>query len=520
MRKFIICYVLFCISFYTESQNQNLSNQLVFEGEPYLAINPTNSQNIVVAWMGFVFANSPRLSIKVASSFNGGQSWSPIITMPHIVPTYKSADPSLAFDVNGNLYLSYIDYRENPDSGGVYVFKSTDGGLSWGLPKMVIDMYADGDKKPIDRPFLVVNETGDKLYMTTKPAPWIAAPNRPYFMSSTDFGATWSPWRYVDTANYLVGNTISAPFAPPSCSGNLFSCVYPSYLFSQNVYPQFILATTADNGNHFEYNSVFVGSQAITNDSAKLSYKLIHNPVNINHLVFVFPYSFTSDIDIYFTESLDAGLNWSSPKRINDDPIANGKMQDLLWADFDNDGDLVVSWRDRRNAPGVGYNKASEYYAAYRNKDSLNFGENFKLSDSLVGFNTILIQSGNDFMGMEVDNDTISAVWGNTRDGSLDIWFSRIAVQNGQISQTSLIESISSQVNITPNPSNGVYCFEEKNNFVIDKIEIYSQNGTLIKKYEGEFITKELDISNEKQGIYLVNFFSNGLVTSNKIIKN
>jgi hypothetical protein len=188
MKKIYFLLLLIVFSKLLTAQNQNISNQLVFEGEPYLAINPSNSQNIVVAWMGYVFANAPRLSIKVKSSFNGGQTWSSVVVMPHVESTYKSADPSLAFDHIGNLFLSFIDHRESPDSGGVYVFKSIDGGLTWSSPVQAIDMYADGDKKPIDRPFLVINETGNQLYITSKPAPWIPAPNRPYFVNSTDGG--------------------------------------------------------------------------------------------------------------------------------------------------------------------------------------------------------------------------------------------------------------------------------------------------------------------------------------------
>ncbi len=420
MKKIYLLLFLIVFSKLLIAQNQNISNQLVFEGEPYLAINPSNSQNIVVAWMGYVFANAPRLSIKVKSSFNGGQTWSPVLVMPHVESTYKSADPSLAFDHLGNLFLSFIDHRESPDSGGVYVFKSIDGGLTWSTPVQAIDMYADGDKKPIDRPFLVINETGDKLYITSKPAPWIPAPNRPYFVNSTDGGQTWNPWRYVDTSNYLVGPLIAGPFAPPACSGNNFSCIYPSYVSSQNIFPQYILASSDDSGNEFSYKTVYAGvSSASQNDSAKVSYRLVQNPVNLSHKAFIFPFSQTTDIDIYFTETFDDGSTWTSPIRINDDAIGNGKMQDLIWADFDNDGDLAISWRDRRNAAGIGYNKASEFYAAFRDKDSANFAPNFKLSDSLVNFHPILVESGNDFMGMELENDTISAVWANTRDGSL-----------------------------------------------------------------------------------------------------
>jgi hypothetical protein len=58
------------------------------------------------------------------------------------------------------------------------------------------------------------------LYITTKPAPWIAPPNRNYFKCSSDSGHTWTPLANVDGGNYLVGNSIAAPMASPACSMN------------------------------------------------------------------------------------------------------------------------------------------------------------------------------------------------------------------------------------------------------------------------------------------------------------
>ena len=52
-------------------------------------------------------------------------------------------------------------------------------------------------------------------------------------------------------------------------------------------------------------------------------------------------------------------------------------MQDLVWADFDEDGDLVISWRDRRNGDEGTYETASEIWAAFRDKDELVFSPNF-----------------------------------------------------------------------------------------------------------------------------------------------
>jgi len=65
----------------------------------------------------------------------------------------------MAFDKNGLLFISYIDYRQAPDSGGIYVARSFDGGLGWDTPSKAFDMYDAGAKKPIDRPWLVVDKS-------------------------------------------------------------------------------------------------------------------------------------------------------------------------------------------------------------------------------------------------------------------------------------------------------------------------------------------------------------------------
>ncbi|MFY9310556.1 MAG: T9SS type A sorting domain-containing protein [Bacteroidia bacterium] len=510
---------IFLTSFITlKSQDQNISNGNVFEGEPYIAINPSNPKNIVVAWMGFVFNNGSGLTIKVKSSFNGGLSWNTTVNMPHIVPTYKSADPSMAFDNNGNLFLSYIDYRENPDSGGVYLFKSMNGGLSWGAPVKMIDMYADGNKLPIDRPWLVVNNTGDKLYLTTKPAPWIPAPNRPYFVTSADSGATWQPWRYLDTVNYLVGNLIAAPMPAPCGYGNTFHAMYPSYVTSQNVYPQYILASSTNNGAHFTYRTFTNTQTPAANDSAKLAYRLIQDPTNSNHLVFVYPSKPYGDIDIMMIETNNSGTSWTAPLRINDDPQSNNKMQDMLWADFDTDGDLIITWRDRRNSPGNGFARASEFYATFRDHDSLNFSANFILSDMLVPYDDILSESGNDFMSTVLRDDTLYSVYANTKDGSLDVWFVKSFARTGAPTSIFQLETKPPGLFVTPNPSYGIFNISLKRNQLLKEIIVHNQKGDIILSETHNDQAIVLDLRNQPNGIYTITIKTNDSVSTHKVV--
>lgn len=521
MKKLNTVFVLLLIiSSNVFSQNVNLSNGNIFDGEPYVAINPTNSQNIVVAWQGYVFGSGSSLTIRIKSSFNGGSTWSTAVNMPHVNSAYKSADPSLAFDANGNLFISYIDHRESPDSGGVFVSKSINGGLTWSAPIKAIDVYADGTELPIDRPFISVSSNGNNLYLTTKPPSWVTAPNRPYFVASTNGGATWQPWRYVDSTGYLVGALIPAPFAPNTVSANnKFHSMYPSYVPSQNILPQFILASSSTAGAAMTHKNVYASNNLANNDSAKLAYQLIADPTNSNHLAFFFPQNSSGDIDIMMIESFNEGTSWTAPVRINDDALTNGKMQDMLWADFDNDGDIVVSWRDRRNASGGGFLAASEFYASYRDNDSTNFSANFKISDSLVAYNNVLAQDGNDFMSIAIENDTLSAAWGNTRDGSLDVWFVRMHAPTATTTSISLIESSKNNFSIYPNPSTGVYSVETIDQAIINKIEVHDLTGKLVKSIQSSTKSTTIDLTNFQKGIYIVTIFSNNTSTKRTVVK-
>lgn len=520
MQKLLFFTILFS-SFIGKTQNVNLSNTSFFEGEPYIAINPTNPNNLVVAWMGFQFGNGSGLTIKVKSSFNRGITWTSPVLLPHIHSTYTSADVSLAFDASGKLYLSYIDSRQSPDSGGVYVARSLNGGVSWSTPVQAIDAYSDGSKRPLDRPWLVSDNTGNNIYITTKPAPWVSAPNRPYFIASNNGGITWNPWRYIDTTNYLVGSAVAQPMAAPAIAGNTVLAIYPSYVASQNVFPQFVLAKSINGGGTFSYHTALAGTvSAAANDTAKSGYKLLINPANSNHYVFFYVGGWSnSDLDILMIESFNAGNNWTSPIRVNDDALNNGKMQDLVWADFDVNGDLIVTWRDRRNGSGPGYKRATEIYGAYRATTASTFNPNFVISDLSVPHHTVLEQNGNDFMSVALRNDTLNAVWGTTRDGSLDIWFSRMKASTGSVTSVKLLESESAIINTFPNPSNDFVNITTNNNGVIDLIELYDESGRIIFSQKPNQLKIYLNLKDYKSGLYQIKIYQGSLVSSKKIVK-
>ncbi len=434
MKTFIIVLSIFVTLAYSYGGNINISEGNIFDGEPYLAINPSNPQHMVMAWMGYI--DSSRVYIKTKVSFNAGQTWSNMTVIAHVNELYGSADPSLEFDNSGNVFLSYLDFNKDIFSGAVYLRKSIDGGLTWGDPVEVINVHSDPGKYPIDRPWISIDRSGGiydgDIYITTMtPTVFgqLAPPYHPYLTVSSNGGSSFNSWRYLDTLNWLSGNIIQQPMPTPcSSSDGSFHAVYPSYVYSQNPDVQYIIASSFDGGNSFTYHSVFSTPRSLSDSLAKKGYLLRADPSDADHLAFFYLDVLYGDMDIFLRESFDKGATWSDGIRINDDPPGNNRMQDLLWADFDNDGDLAVSWRDRRNGTDSTYTTSYEIWGAVRLKDSAIFSSNFRISDTLVAYDSVLAKAGNDFMCIKLVNDTLNAVWGDTRDGKLNIWFQRMAV--------------------------------------------------------------------------------------------
>lgn len=500
---------------FISAQNINVSNGAVFDGEPYMVIDPNNSHHIVVAWMGYTVGQP--LGIKTKVSTNGGASWSSSVILPHGAPTYKSADPSMDFDSNGDLWACYVDYRQAPDSGGIYLVKSTDGGYTWGSFTKAMDGYDDGMEKPIDRPWLSINPVNNHFYITSKPAPWVPAPNRPYLSVSYDMGVNWEAWRYIDTTGFLVGNLIAAPMAAIDCgSDGTMHVVYPTYEPSQFILPGFLHASSINSGVNFNYHPAGYALPGSADTLVKGGYDLQVDPSDPNHLAFCYVFKPSGgDHDIFIIESTNGGLNWSTPVRVNDDTPNNGIVQDLAWCDFDNDGDLVVAWRDRRNGTGTGYVSESEIMGAVLWNDSTNFSSNFYLADSLAAFNAVLYQDGNDFMNVLMQNDTVYTVWGDVRTGILQIWFAKKSLITGVTSVESLVTEQIPQVHFYPNPANEMIKLE-----VVDlvKTEIFDANGKLMY-FSDQTDLNTISIGNYIAGTYIIRFSTKQGVIERKMIK-
>ena len=483
------------------AQNQNLSEGIFFDGEPHFEVNPFNDQHIVIAWMGFeLFEN---IAINTRTSFDGGETWSVATYLNHVNDFHTSADPIVGFTSDGQPFICFIDLNPAGTTGAVYIVHSEDSGLTWNEPIEVINIDDDPGEFPLDRPWVVADVSDspyqDYIYMCTKPAPWEPVPNKSYFIRSTDGGLSWDEWQNTDAPGFSVGPLIDGPMASLAVDkeGSLF-IIYPAWDPSENLLPRFVLAKSTNGGVSFDYLSVLESSEGGISDTLpKVGYSLHSNPAVAGHLAFVYIFLNTSeaDIDVFMIETFDDGENWTDPLRINDDEVGNGVMQDLTWAAFNDNGDFLVTWRDRNTTGLSGYEIPTEILGRVR-KNGEDFGASFPLTTSPVNHDEILNGNGNDFMCNAFINDTIYAAWGDVSSGALNIWFSKKTLGGG-----TLIQNLETkELLLSPNPISS----ESKLNVPLNGIfnyEIYNQKGSVVMKGSG---SSPLGINQLNPGKYYI----------------
>ena len=136
-----------------------------------------------------------------------------------------------------------------------------------------------------------------------------------------------------------------------------------------------------------------------------------------------------NDADIYFTRSTNGGSTWSTPVRINDDPLHNSAHQFFPWMDVAPNGKLYVGWFDSRLDPTpLTSPLLFDEYVTASTDGGLTFSPNQRISEvtsdsSIGGFTTPFI---GDYSGLAATNDFVFPAWVDTRRGQQDIYTQRL----------------------------------------------------------------------------------------------
>lgn len=180
------------------------------EVEPWVAVNPRYPNNVVASWQQDRWSNGGARGLVAGVSFDGGRRWLEV-PLPGLTPCtggvefIRASDPWLTFDPDGDIYhialvvgrslIELIEGQADEGRSAMVVQKSTDGGLNWSDPIVLIDQEFNGlnDKQsitadPHDPDF--VYAVWDRVDFETGKAP-------AYFTRTTDAGESWEVAREI-----------------------------------------------------------------------------------------------------------------------------------------------------------------------------------------------------------------------------------------------------------------------------------------------------------------------------------
>jgi hypothetical protein len=230
--------------------------------ESSLAVNPLNPDNMVGASKRFIDPATYDFTLAAYATFDGGKTWTeapPLQLLTHgeggyTGPTWLGiSDPTVAWDNRGDAYLVALPVTAlNADATfGMAVYESTDGGRSWGAPKLIHQspgddkQWATEDNNPLSPHF-------GNVYVA-----WDDGSNLA-FARTTDHGATW---KGVGTAP--VGTPLAFDSYAPNLSVADDGTLYITWLAGNTI--KFVKST--DGGNSFSAPAVVAGGIVTLQDA-------------------------------------------------------------------------------------------------------------------------------------------------------------------------------------------------------------------------------------------------------------
>jgi len=385
------------------------------EVEPWVDVNPTNSENIVAFWQQDRWSNGGARSLVAGVSLDGGLSW-----MESIVPGItdcsgpaaggtdlgfdRATDPWLSFAPDGTLHQISLVLNADPAAGSfganaLAVSKSVDGGITWSDPIVIIE-----DDQPNvlnDKQSLTADPTDSNLVyaawdrLVVPPGAVINPENviglgfkSPfYFARSTDGGETWEAARKIYDPggnNQTIGNQIVV--LPDGTLVNFFDEILNfrnddgDAQFDLNL----SLLRSPDKGDTWlpkgrpiraadiRALSVVTPDEGEGIRDADILFDVAVDPTSGTPtggaLYAVWQDSrFTGFDQIAFIQSTDGGLSWSTPIKVNQTPAnADNPLRAQAFVPsvaVSGDGTVTVTYYDFRDDDATG--ELADHFAVH-----------------------------------------------------------------------------------------------------------------------------------------------------------
>jgi hypothetical protein len=361
-------------------------------------------------------------------TLDGGLTWDGADdpgTLPGFVR--NSGDPASVIGTNGYFYEGYIS-----NSGGMGVSVSTNFGSNWS--SYTVDNLSD------DKNHLMVDKVVGSTYENRVYNSWTAfggANNNDVVLKySANFGQTWSATKNLSNA-LNAGSHNQGINIQTGPNGEVYASwsVYDAWPGGEDAIG-FNIST--DGGETWGtptriYSAINFG---IRGDLKPTQIRVASFPsmavdrtggVYNGYIYICWPQRNVapagSDPDIVMISSSDGGTTWSSPVRVNDDPLNNGKDQYYPWMTVDQStGQLMFVFYDSRETT----NDSTGVWMA-RSFDAGSTFENFRVSDENFKPKPISGLAGGyqgDYIGIAALNDIAYPYWMEDRTGNYQGWMS------------------------------------------------------------------------------------------------
>jgi hypothetical protein len=323
------------------------------EVEPQVAVNPTNTSNIVGQWHQDRWSNGGARGIGGAYSITGGGNWIDT-TVPYTscttpgLPYQRASDPWVSFGPDGTAYSSALSFDGTTNRNAVSAATSYDGGKTWTNQQLLVayttaQFFTDKN-----------STTADPVHAGTAYTVWdtlISPTDQPddrihaaaytgpaQFSKTINGGATWSPVQTIigsGNRQQTIGNIIvvdsktdtlydftdlivppNTPFRGVASNAELAfvkSTDGGATWTSPQVIAPFNAAGVIDpnTGRHARVGD---GLQEVAIDGSGKLYVVWESSTNfdknLNQAVGTF------DNEVLFTSSSDGGATWSTPSAI------------------------------------------------------------------------------------------------------------------------------------------------------------------------------------------------------------
>src|SRR5260221_8759510 len=275
--------------------------------ESSLVINPNNTQQIVAGSKKFNNYHTYDFTLATAYSADGGQDWADSTVLDLPTGGYGISDPALAWDDAGNVFLVALPLKEPPPhpnslAVGIAVYKSTDGGQTWGQPKLIHtsdnddNQWAAGDGNP-GSPF------HGRVY-----AAW-DGPGGLCFARTLDHGATW-----IEPGASAAGQSIALTSLSPEVNVAADGPVYIVFMVGSEIK----MVKSTDGGNSFQATAspaTGIGAFGIITLLGG-NFRVAQVPTACDFgstVVVAWSDNREGNLRIYYAVSIDGGASWNTP---------------------------------------------------------------------------------------------------------------------------------------------------------------------------------------------------------------